>query len=195
MEMNSPYESVFIFVVLNRSMEMKKVLFALTAVASLVVMNAAQAADGQVKFTGTITADACTINNGSAGALPVDLGTVSASAMAGKDTKSTPTKFTIALTACPATLTQAAVKFDGESDPVDNTLLKLDEGSGATGVGIEIGQADGTPLPLYTASEPVAIDVTSHAANLDFIGRYKSTTATPGAGSATGTSDFTINYN
>lgn len=173
---------------------MKKSILALMVVASSVVgLSAANASDGQVHFTGSITADACTVNGGVAGPLEVELGTVASSAMAGVGTKSTPTKFTIALTACDASLTSAAVKFDGTSDSADETLLQLDSDSTATGVGIEIGEADGTPLPLYTASQSVPI--TSGAANLDFVGRYKSTAAAPVAGSANGTSQFTVNYN
>ena len=174
--------------------EMKKTLLAMVMAGTALVgmNNMAQAADGTVHFTGTITADACTINGGTPDQT-VDLGTVSSSAMAGVATKSTPTKFALKLTACPAALTSAAVKFDGTSDAVDSTLLKLDTGSTATGVGIEIGEADGTPLGLFTASKSVAI--TGGAAELDFIGRYKSTIAAPTAGTANGTSQFTLNYN
>ncbi len=174
---------------------MKKTFLAMMMAGTALVgmNNMAQAADGTVHFTGTITADACTINGGTTGPLEVALGTVASSAMAGVGTKSTPTKFTIALTECDASLTSAAVKFDGTADATDATLLKLDSDSTATGVGIEIGEADGTPLGLFTASKSVAI--ASGAASLDFVGRYKSTAAAPVAGAANGTSQFTINYN
>lgn len=154
---------------------------------------AANAADGVVKFTGNITADACKVGGESAGAIDVSLGTVTSASLPKAGDKSDPTKFTIALSDCPDTLTKASIKFDGTSDATNPALLKLDAGSTASGVGIEIAQANGSALPLFTASTPV--DIASGTANLDFVGRYVATKDAPTPGSANGTSQFTIAYN
>lgn len=173
---------------------MKKTLMALLVAGSSLTGFAAHAYDGEVHFTGNITADACTINDGSGDAVEVALGTVSKSSFTANGDKSDPTKFTIALSECPATLTKAAIKFDGTADAKNGALLALDADSTGKGVGIEIGQEDGTPLPLYTASKAVAI--ASGAANFNFIGRYvASDYASLTAGTANGTSDFTVSYN
>lgn len=173
---------------------MKKSLMALIVAGASIVGFNAQAADGEVHFTGNITADACTINDGTGSPIDVALGTVSKASFTANGDKSDPTKFTISLSACPASLTKAAVKFDGTADANNGDLLALDADSTGKGVGIEIGQEDGTPLPLYTASNQVAI--TTGSAELNFIGRYVATDfANLAAGTANGTSEFTVSYN
>jgi len=173
---------------------MKKTLIAIAMAGSSLVGINAHAYDGQVHFTGNITADACTVNDGSGDPIEVALGTVSQSSFTADGDKSDPTKFSIALTECPATLTSASIKFDGTADANNGNVLALDSDSTGKGVGIEISEADGTQLPLYTASK--AVTITSGAANFDFIGRYIATDyANLAAGTANGTSDFTVAYN
>ena len=174
---------------------MKKNMIALVvAGAALAGINVANAYEGQVHFTGTIIDTACSVNGGSTSPIQVVLGTVAKSTFAANGDKSDPTKFKISLTNCPTSLTQAAIKFDGTSDAVDNTVLALDSGSTAKGVGVEIGQMDGTKLPLFTASTPVPI--TSGAADLNFVGRYVATNYTAlASGTANATSNFTVSYN
>lgn len=152
----------------------------------------ANAADGTVHFQGNIISDACTVDTASKD-MTVVLGDVSTKAFAAAGDKASPTKFTINLTACPTTVTQVAVKFDGVSDTTNASLLKLDSGQTATSVGIEIADSNATAIALHTASPeyPVAADGT---AALNFVGRYVATAASVGAGTANGTSQFTINY-
>ncbi len=150
------------------------------------------AADGTINFIGQIVATTCDVNGGSNASINVDLGTVAATSFTAAGDTSSPTAFTISLTNCPATFTAAAVKFDGTADAVDNQLLEVT--GGATGVGIEIADNQGTPIPLYTASRFYPIDATSEGVDMNFIARYRSTGATVGEGAANGTSQFTINY-
>ncbi|MGG8472668.1 fimbrial protein [Rahnella sp. PAMC25617] len=150
------------------------------------------AADGTINFTGQIVATTCDVNGGSTASINVDLGTVAATSFTAAGDTSSPTAFTISLTNCPTTFTAAAVKFDGTADAVDNQLLEVT--GGATGVGIEIADNQGTPIPLYTASRFYPIDATAEGVDMNFIARYKSTEATVGEGEANGTSQFTINY-
>lgn len=155
-------------------------------------MNIANAADGTIHFTGTISDSTCKVDDTATDA-NVDLGTVSSSAFAQVGDKASPTAFKITLKDCPAEVTTASVKFDGTVDPNNHDLLKLDSGSTATGVGIELADANGTAVPVATAS--MAYPLTATAANqLDFTARYVSTAAKVTAGSANSTSEFTINY-
>lgn len=149
------------------------------------------AADGTVNFTGNIIANACTVTTATANQTVV-LGDVATTAFSAAGAKASPTKFNIQLTNCDAAIHQVAIKFDGVSDPTNASLLKLDSGQTATGVGIEISDASGNVIPLHTASATTAIS--SGAATLNFVGRYVSTVAAVTAGTANGTSQFTLNY-
>lgn len=152
----------------------------------------ASAADGTVRFTGNIIADACKVDTASKDQT-VNLGDVASSSFTSAGDKASPTKFNIQLSNCPATVTQVAVKFDGLSDTANTNLLKLDSDQTAANVGIEIADVTGAPIALHTASPLYAI-AADGSAKMEFIGRYVSTAASVTPGTANGTSDFTINY-
>lgn len=156
------------------------------------VAGVVQASDGTIHFTGSITDQACTVDTGSQN-LPVDLGKVAKSALNGTaGMKAAPTRFTLNLSACPDTVTGANVKFDGTA-AADNTSLALDNDAGAaTGVGIEIADSNGTPIPLHTASPDYVL--AAGANTMDFVARYVSTGPAVTTGPANGTSQFTIIY-
>lgn len=173
---------------------MKKAMLALAITGCAIIgsMTSANAYDGVIKFTGSLTADACKIDAGSQN-LPVDLGQVATTAFnAGKGTKASPTKFSLQLTDCPATVKGATVKFDGTSDTADTTLVALDSGSDATGVGVEISDNTGAAIPLHSASPVYTLAPGDNT--LDFVARYVSDNATVAAGEADATSQFTLNY-
>ncbi|WP_297118208.1 fimbrial protein [uncultured Enterobacter sp.] len=172
---------------------MKKTFLAVVMAGSFMAMTGlAHAADGTVKFTGNIVADACAVDTASKD-MTVALGDVATTTFSAAGDKASPTKFTINLTDCPSTVKQVAVKFDGTSDSVNTNLLKLDSSMTATNVGIEIADSNGTAIPLHTASSEYAVAADGTAA-LNFVGRYVSTAASVGAGTANGTSQFTLNY-
>ncbi|EFE10418.1 fimbrial protein [Citrobacter youngae] len=153
----------------------------------------ANAADGQIKFTGSLTADACKVDTTSADQT-VSMGKVAISAFTdGQGTKASPTKFSLKLTDCPDTVTSAVVKFDGNADASNTDLLALDSDSDAAGVGIEIADNTGAAIPIHQASTAYPLAVGDNT--LEFVARYVSDTATVTAGAANATSDFTINYN
>ncbi|EBF0111962.1 type 1 fimbrial protein [Salmonella enterica subsp. enterica] len=159
----------------------------------LLVAGSAVAADGTIHFTGSISDQTCTVDSNIQG-LNVDLGKVAQTALNGEaGMKASPTRFTLTLTDCPDTVTGANVKFDGTSDGVNQNLLALDSGTGiATGVGIEIADKNGTPIPLHTTSTDYTLGSGSNS--LDFVARYVSTGTAVTTGTANGTSQFTINY-
>lgn len=176
---------------------MKKSLL-VAAIITTSALSAAQtfAADGNINFIGTITDTACTITNSPTNPLNVTLGSVSKTAFNGAGSTAAPTKFSIELTNCPVTVTGATVKFDGTSANSDNTALKLTQVAGvATGVGIQLSDATGAVVPLYTASSVYPLSEGTN--ELNFIARYLALTDTASitTGSANSTSQFTIAYN
>ena len=123
---------------------------------SLLVMVAAsaQAADGQVEFTGSINDNACTINSGVL-KTSVDMGQVRIADFAntvGSTAGSTP--FSISLENCStSTLKNVSIKFSGQQSATDSTVLGMSGANQVTGVGVQINDArTGSKLPLNTAS-------------------------------------------
>ena len=142
----------------------------------LIVMAAAtaQAADGQVEFTGTINDNACTINSESV-KKSVDMGqvriadfpnTVGAVATTGA------TPFSISLENCSgSTLKNASIKFSGQQSGTDATVLGMTGDNQVPGVGIQINDArTGNKLPLNTASNDYVLRPQSNT--FDFTASY-----------------------
>lgn len=172
---------------------MKKNLIAVALLATTAFASSAFAADGQVNFTGSITDTACTVDS-SAKNLDVPLGNVASTAFAAAGDVASSNHFTLVLKDCPAAVTSAAVRFDGNQVPGDNTVLALTDGANiATGVGVQISDAQNKVVPLYTDSSSYAL-VSTGPNNLDFTARYISTAAKVTAGPANAVSQFTIIY-
>ncbi len=174
---------------------MKKTFLAIAVagVATIGMMNMAQAADGTINFTGEIIDKTCTVAPDSK-SKAVNLGKVAVSALTGtKGSKAAPTPFTLKLTSCPASVTAATLTFDGARDITNPELLQVPGGPGvADGVGIEIADKNGTRIPLYTASPDYTVN--SGDTTLDFVARYVSTKDTVTAGTANAVAQFTLNY-
>jgi major type 1 subunit fimbrin (pilin) len=164
------------------------------AIITSVSLSSAFADDGKINFVGSITDDACTVVNGVSNPLTVTLGNVSSTAFTGAGSTAAPTKFSLALTNCPATVTSASVKFDGTADSNVNTILALTQETGvATGVGIQLMDNNNVAVPLFTASS--AYPLAAGDNQLDFVARYYATAVSVTAGPANSTSNFTIVYN
>ncbi|WP_312074088.1 fimbrial protein [Atlantibacter sp.] len=175
---------------------MKRNVFTAVITAAALLSSTAYAADGAVKFTGEVIDEQCTVDIGGASPMEVPLGRVSKAvfkATAGTDASTT--KFTIILKDCPATLTNAKVKFEGAPDPTDTALLAIDAVTGAaTGVAIKLMTADKAQLGLHqTNSYSYALE-SGKDNKLDFYAAYRSTSATVGVGPANAVANFTINY-
>ena len=172
---------------------MKQRILALL-VAAAAISPVAHAADGTVKFTGKILDSACTVD-ASTKDQTVALGQIDKGAFSAAGDTAAATRFSIKLTACPATVTSAKVKFDGTADAGNNNVLALTSGTGvATGVGVQLANADGSVLPLYTDSTSTTLSTTG-VNTLDFVARYIATAATVTPGEADATANFTVNYN
>jgi type 1 fimbria pilin len=149
---------------------------------------------------GTVTAAQCTLKADAVNPAPVELGTheVKDFGTPGDVTKSVP--FQIRLNDCESDASggaQAYVRLDGAngSAPIDadKGVFSLSSGSGATGIGIQILQADGiTPFQL---EEDVAVKPLSPGdIALDFQARYYQTAPIVTPGEANGALNFTITY-
>lgn len=175
--------------------------------ASLMLAGHALAEDGVVHFVGEIVDTTCEVTSDTADQI-VPLGKVSKNAFSGVGSLASPQKFSIKLENCPATYTQAAVRFDGtearrrrrpESGYAAYSRQPRDfTGTGqaiaATGVGIRIfNQSDNSQVKLYNDSAYTAIDAEGKA-EMKFIARYVATNATVTAGTANADSQFTVEY-
>ena len=128
----------------------------------------AQAADGQIQFTGSVTDNACTIKTGdeskSVTLDPVriaDFGkTVGATAK--------PKAFSISLDNCStATKKNVAITFSGQEDASDSTLLGLTGENQVTGIAIKIADArTGNAVPLNTATADYDLRAMSNTFNV-----------------------------
>lgn len=175
---------------------MKKQLHALAllSVISGAAVSTANAADGTIQFNGEIIDAACTVSPSSASQI-VTLGQVSDKAFAADGDTAGATAFQIDLTSCPATVTSATVKFDGTAYQGDNSTLELTQGAGvATGVGIQIRNADNSVLPLFTPSQSITLAQTG-TNTLKFNAAYVAKAATVTAGPANATATFSVVYN
>ena len=154
----------------------------------------AMAGEGLVQFLGALTDTSCAVAGEDYNQI-VALGEIPAAVFNAAGDKSSPVTFYIHLTDCPTTVSGIQTKFDGKSDSDNTDLLALDSGSDATGLGIGIEEADGTPVPLHTASKNVVVDNNTHAVTLQYQARYVATVASVGSGTANSVSQFSLNYN
>lgn len=153
----------------------------------------ANAADGTINFTGSITDTACTVNTSSTNQT-VALGTVSSTSFSGAGSTASSSRFTIELTTCPSAVNTAKVRFDGPTATGNSSILGLNAGQSATNVGVAIYEQNSTTLiPVGTASAGVTLSSTG-TNEMVYIAKYMATDTTVGAGSANATTTFTITY-
>jgi len=143
------------------------------------------AADGDVTFTGKVTASTCSLkgfNGVAATSSLIELANVTpasfevAAGYAGME------DFTIDLQDCDiTTMTNARVSFSGTPDTVDNAiLLNTESNTPATGVGIAILENDGATLIDINGGLPSQSQALSAGdTELKFKVAYKANTATP----------------
>ena len=152
---------------------------------ALMAATSANAADGQVEFTGTVNDNACTINSESV-KKSVDMGQVRIADFAntvGSTAGETP--FSISLENCSgSTLKNASIKFSGQQAATDATVLGMVGSNQVKGLGIQIADArTGDKLPLNTASTDYVLRPQSNT--FDFTASYVRLVAdTPGADGA-----------
>ena len=161
---------------------------------AMTTITKAAAADGTINFTGNVT-DPCTVVAGSANQT-IPMGNISAKAFKSAGDTALPTKFSIALTSCPETVTKASVKFDGTYAQGNSTLLSLNSESGvATGLGVALYEADGTtqiPMASFSNAQSVQKDINNV---FTYVAKYMATSDKVTVGPANATTQFSISYN
>lgn len=174
----------------------KNMIAAAIAASAVLSLANANAADGTINFTGEIIDQACTVDIGSNNTMSVDLGRIARTSFRNTGDVSDSTLFTIKLINCPASVTSAKVKFDGENDQNNTDLLAITQGaSSASGVAIKLMTADKTLLGLNQVNSYSYPLVSTADNNLDFYAAYQSTQAAVTAGLANSVANFTVNYN
>jgi len=158
---------------------------------------AANASDGTITFTGSISASTCTVsaNGGSAVALP----NVSTSALSTVGETAAATPFSIALTGCTGLNTgSVGVYFEpGASTLADGNLKNTSVG----GSNVEIQLLNGTQgvMTLNSTSgsqngTTAAVTTTSTSATLNYYAQYVAATAAATTGSVASSVTFSVIY-
>ncbi|WP_260515784.1 fimbrial protein [Serratia fonticola] len=171
---------------------MKKNLIAVAVLVSSAFCVSANAAEGQVNFTGSLIPTGCTVTNSPANPLEVFLGNLPVTSFGAAGTTSASKVVALKVTACPATT--ANVTFDGTYDSGNPQVLALTAG-GATGVGIQLLDNADNVVTLGTASAPYTL--TAGDNTLNFKARYIATvdSASMTVGAANSIALFNISYN
>ncbi|MCF5722321.1 fimbrial protein [Pseudomonas syringae] len=143
----------------------------------LLASTCAQAADGQIEFTGTVTDNACTIKTGDANKSvtldPVRIADFGPTVGAVAKEKA----FSISLDNCSiATKSNVAITFSGQQDRNDPTLLGLTGENQVRGVAIQIADTrTGNKVPLNQATADY--DLRAQSNTFDFTAAYVRTIA------------------
>ncbi|WP_157659854.1 fimbrial protein [Burkholderia ubonensis] len=159
-------------------------------------------ADGQdsaqIDFTGTIKIPGCTITEQT---VPVKMGDIPISAFGGPNTKATPQPFKVSMT-CPAGINNLTYQLNpsGTSQVVGDMsqgIVSLTSNSGASGIGVELMDDKGAPIPLKQDNPVSAYDPkTPNQQNItmNFQAAYIQTDANVKGGEADAQATFTLSY-
>lgn len=156
----------------------------------------ANASDGTITFTGSVTASTCTIAvNGGAASATVVLPPVSTKSLTGKGVVAGATNFSIALSACEASLKNANAFFELGAT-VNTATANLVNSGTATLVEVQLLDKKGTHIKPGDQAQYAAgsyTPVTSAAATLSYAAQYYATGQTT-AGTVSSTVTYSISY-
>lgn len=183
---------------------MKRKLMTSSVIASLMlVAGAAVAADpvsvsgGTVHFEGELVNAACAVSTQSSDQV-VTLGQYRTASFTAVGDTTAQIPFSIVLNDCdPKVAATAAVAFSGQSDITNNNLLAVtsaDNGTTASGVGIEILDNTSTALKPDGATFSTAQALVEGTNTLRFSARYKATAASATPGQANADATFIMKY-
>ena len=176
-------------------LEMKKVLLPLAALVLSATASNAMAASGTVKFTGEIVQSTCKVVDKDQNK-EVYLGKYPTTAFPNSGSTSDAKAFDIRLEKCEAG--NYTLRFDGNTPAGHPELLAVT--GGATGVGVEILDNNGSTLPIsQEVATPATVTVAADgqnpgAATFNLRARYKSFKDLVTAGQANSNATFTIEY-
>jgi len=139
-----------------------------------------------------VTSQACTTPD-----VSVFLGTPKSSDFTGKDSSSQVVAFDISLNGCPAGMSTIHYRIDAVTPLVDaaNAVIGLDASSSATGVGVQLLDADGNPAVLGRRLPFAAYNSAAGGSfKIPLRARYRQTGDKVTPGSANTAVTFTMNY-
>ncbi len=195
---------------------MKKTLFsaALAAAFGLVAMQAS-ASDGQINFTGKITAANCTVTGGSGTTggtkdITVPLDTVSTGAFSASQLTAGDHPFTLNFggtgsTGC-TNGTKVTLHFDSATTPAGYAGTMVNSATGnlknttatgaATNVEVGLTTTAGSQINMYTSNgSPQATINSAGTASIDYVARYVATNGMPTAGDVATAVMYSVIYN
>jgi major type 1 subunit fimbrin (pilin) len=127
----------------------------------------------------------------------VNLGPHKSSEFKGPGTFTSMTGFNVALKSCPAGINRVNYQIDAATPVVNaaNSVVALDSGSTATGVGVQLLDGSGNVFPLATPKNLGGYGTSAGGDYaIPFNARYYQTGPTVGAGSANTAMTFTMSY-
>ncbi|WP_409422219.1 fimbrial protein [Pseudaeromonas sp. ZJS20] len=166
--------------------------------AAALLSGTAQATDGTINFTGTLTSSTCTVsvNGGSDVTLP----TLSTDALTDAGSWAGRTPFTVDLSSCSMedSLTTVGLYFETTSE-IDSSNGTLNNSGTASNVQVRLRNADYDVLDLTggdmdSQNSLAATPDGSGNASIDFFAEYYSEAGSAGAGTVTAQAVFSLNY-
>ena len=174
-----------------------KLLYLVSSIGLVALSSSVFAADGTVNFTGSITANTCTID-GSTGAATktVDLGSVPASALSAVGQTAGNKAFSFVLTGCSAGAAKVAARFESLVASPTGYLALTNAGQAGVAQNVQVGiyDAAGTLQPVNgTVPTTSYVDVTSGNATLNYTAAYYATGQAT-VGTANAQVAYTLSY-
>lgn len=127
----------------------------------------------------------------------VNLGTQSTSKFSGAGSTTVAIPFSIKLNSCPAGINTVSYEIDASTTIVNapNSVVALDGGSTASGVGVQLLNGSGTPMTLGSPVVLTSYNPAGGSFSIPLQARYYQTSASPvTAGSANTSMTFTMTY-
>jgi major type 1 subunit fimbrin (pilin) len=176
-------------------------LSAASVVAALAALPAAaQASDGTVNITGSVTGNTCSIdvNNSGSSTGTVVLPTVTSTALGAAGQTAGATYFTIKLSSCEGTAKNVRAFFEQgpNVDPATFNLKNSTATGSATGVQVQLLTSAGAALKIGDASQRAdgtTVALANNAATLTYGAQYYATAAA-GTGTVSTSVTYSIDY-
>lgn len=158
-------------------------------------VNAAEASDGTINFTGTIAAQTCTVSvNGGGSSATVTLPKVAAGVLNEAGAVAGNTRFTLTLSDCSAKTGDVYAYF--EQGAGVNANGRLTNTGDATGVDLQLLDSANNPINAGSTEQstaPKTVALADGAGTLAYSAQYYATAAAT-AGSVASTVNYSINY-
>lgn len=194
---------------------MKKTLFSTALVAALgLVAMQASASDGQINFTGKITATNCTVNggtgtDGAAKNITVPLDTVSTASLGSAGATAGDHPFSLVFGGSGSSGctdgTKVSLHFDSAATPTGYTSTMVDSATGnlknnsgtgyATNVEVGLTTPSGSAINMYTSNGSPQATIASGTATINYVARYVATGGAATAGNVGTAVMYSVIYN